>query len=199
MPASPFRFIHASDFHLERPLMGVADVPDHLRDLFLESPYTAARAGLRCRLGRRRAVRGALGRHRDSGRRPARAAVSGRTVRPAGPAGNRRLLGRLADRSAGGLAVGRQAAAKRPFLSSRPDREPGCAGRRRAVGAAGGNQLRCGTALAARRFRARRRGALYDRRRPRRGRRRGAASARHPLLGARRPARSKHAAAAARR
>ena len=39
----PFRFIHASDFHLERPLMGVADVPDHLRDLFLESPYTAAR------------------------------------------------------------------------------------------------------------------------------------------------------------
>ena len=43
MSTWPFRFIHASDFHLERPLMGVADVPDHLRDLFLESPYTAAR------------------------------------------------------------------------------------------------------------------------------------------------------------
>jgi hypothetical protein len=43
MPTEPFRFIHASDFHLERPLMGVADVPDHLRDLFLEAPYTAAR------------------------------------------------------------------------------------------------------------------------------------------------------------
>jgi hypothetical protein len=43
MPVSPFRFIHASDFHLERPLMGVAEVHDHLRDLFLESPYTAAR------------------------------------------------------------------------------------------------------------------------------------------------------------
>ena len=43
MSSWPFRFIHASDFHLERPLMGVAEVPDHLRDLFLESPYTAAR------------------------------------------------------------------------------------------------------------------------------------------------------------
>ncbi len=43
MSAAPFRFIHASDFHLERPLMGIADVPNHLRDLFLESPYTAAR------------------------------------------------------------------------------------------------------------------------------------------------------------
>ena len=38
----PFRFIHASDFHLERPLMGVAEVPDHLREVFLETPYTAA-------------------------------------------------------------------------------------------------------------------------------------------------------------
>ena len=43
MSNRPFRFIHASDFHLERPLMGVADMPDHLRELFLESPYTAAR------------------------------------------------------------------------------------------------------------------------------------------------------------
>ncbi len=38
-----FRFLHAGDFHLERPLMGVAEVPDHLRDLFLEAPYLAAR------------------------------------------------------------------------------------------------------------------------------------------------------------
>ena len=43
MSGWPFRFIHASDFHLERPLMGVAEVPDHLRELFLEAPYTAAR------------------------------------------------------------------------------------------------------------------------------------------------------------
>ncbi|MEN6458444.1 MAG: hypothetical protein ABFC63_05895 [Thermoguttaceae bacterium] len=43
MSNSPFRFVHASDFHLERPLMGVAEVPDHLRELFLEAPYTAAR------------------------------------------------------------------------------------------------------------------------------------------------------------
>jgi len=43
MSTRPFRFIHASDFHLEQPLMGVAEVPDHLRECFLESPYTAAR------------------------------------------------------------------------------------------------------------------------------------------------------------
>jgi len=39
----PFRFVHASDFHLEQPLSGVSEVPEHLRELFLESPYTAAR------------------------------------------------------------------------------------------------------------------------------------------------------------
>jgi DNA repair protein SbcD/Mre11 len=38
----PFRFVHASDFHLEQPLSGVAEVPEHLRELFLEAPYTAA-------------------------------------------------------------------------------------------------------------------------------------------------------------
>jgi DNA repair protein SbcD/Mre11 len=39
----PFRFIHASDFHLELPLGGVSDVPEHLRDLFMDAPYAAAR------------------------------------------------------------------------------------------------------------------------------------------------------------
>ncbi|MCE5303773.1 MAG: DNA repair exonuclease [Planctomycetaceae bacterium] len=43
MSNRPFRFVHASDFHLERPLMGVADVPDHLRDAFIDAPYTAAK------------------------------------------------------------------------------------------------------------------------------------------------------------
>ncbi len=43
MSTRPFRFLIASDFHLEQPLGGVAEVPDHLRDLFLDSPYTASR------------------------------------------------------------------------------------------------------------------------------------------------------------
>jgi DNA repair protein SbcD/Mre11 len=43
MSTWPFRFIHAGDFHLGRPLGGVSEVPDHLRDLFLDAPYTAAR------------------------------------------------------------------------------------------------------------------------------------------------------------
>jgi hypothetical protein len=42
MATRPFRFIHASDLHLEQPLMGVGEVPDHLRELFLDAPYTAA-------------------------------------------------------------------------------------------------------------------------------------------------------------
>ena len=38
----PFRFVHASDFHLETPAFGVADIPERLRDLFLEAPFMAA-------------------------------------------------------------------------------------------------------------------------------------------------------------
>jgi len=38
----PFRFVHSGDFHLELPPHGVAEVPDHLRELFLEAPYLAA-------------------------------------------------------------------------------------------------------------------------------------------------------------
>ena len=38
----PFRFVHAGDFHLEQPPQGVAEVPDHLRELFLGAPYWAA-------------------------------------------------------------------------------------------------------------------------------------------------------------
>jgi hypothetical protein len=42
MSQGPFRFVHASDFHLENPLAGVADVPEHLRDRFIDAPYQAA-------------------------------------------------------------------------------------------------------------------------------------------------------------
>lgn len=42
MSQSPVRLVHASDLHLERPLGGVASVPDHLRELFLDAPYRAA-------------------------------------------------------------------------------------------------------------------------------------------------------------
>ena len=43
MSGWPFRLVHASDFHLELPLFGVSDVPPHLRDMFLQAPYEAAR------------------------------------------------------------------------------------------------------------------------------------------------------------
>ena len=42
MPSRPLRFVHASDFHLEMPLQGVVEVPEHLREAFCDAPYTAA-------------------------------------------------------------------------------------------------------------------------------------------------------------
>ncbi len=36
------RFLHASDFHLERPLAGAEDVPESLRDVLVEAPFRAA-------------------------------------------------------------------------------------------------------------------------------------------------------------
>jgi DNA repair exonuclease SbcCD nuclease subunit len=38
----PLRLVHASDFHLELPLYGLAEIPDHLRELLIEAPYHAA-------------------------------------------------------------------------------------------------------------------------------------------------------------
>lgn len=43
MPGHALRLVHASDLHLERPPYGLAEIPDHLRELLLESPYLAAR------------------------------------------------------------------------------------------------------------------------------------------------------------
>ena len=42
MTQQPLRLVHASDFHLERPLYGLAEVPEHLRELLIEAPYQAA-------------------------------------------------------------------------------------------------------------------------------------------------------------
>ncbi len=42
MQDDAFRFIHASDFHLEEPLCVGDDVPDALSDLLLDAPYHAA-------------------------------------------------------------------------------------------------------------------------------------------------------------
>ncbi len=38
----PLRLVHTSDLHLERPLYGLADVPEHLRELLVEAPFQAA-------------------------------------------------------------------------------------------------------------------------------------------------------------
>jgi DNA repair exonuclease SbcCD nuclease subunit len=42
MPHWPFRFIHAADFQLHRPVTGITEVPEHLRELLLEAAYRAA-------------------------------------------------------------------------------------------------------------------------------------------------------------
>jgi DNA repair exonuclease SbcCD nuclease subunit len=42
MSNRPLRFIHASDLHLDQPACGIAEVPDHLREVLVESPFWAA-------------------------------------------------------------------------------------------------------------------------------------------------------------
>lgn len=42
MSNCPFRFVHASDFHLEAVPRGLAEVPDHLTELLLGAAYWAA-------------------------------------------------------------------------------------------------------------------------------------------------------------
>lgn len=37
-----FRFLQAGDFHLESPMTGLAEIPDHLVDLLVDAPYAAA-------------------------------------------------------------------------------------------------------------------------------------------------------------
>lgn len=44
MAKESFRFIHASDFHLERPMQDILDLPDHLRQTLVEAPWKAAEA-----------------------------------------------------------------------------------------------------------------------------------------------------------
>jgi exonuclease SbcD len=53
MSTTILRFIHASDFHLDRPLTGIADVPDTLRAAFVDAPYQAALAVFDAALDRR--------------------------------------------------------------------------------------------------------------------------------------------------
>ena len=44
MPGESFRFIHASDFHLERPLGDLDSLPAHLREPLADAPWRAAHA-----------------------------------------------------------------------------------------------------------------------------------------------------------
>ena len=42
MPQRPFRFIHAADLHLDRPVHGLTESPEHLVDLLIDCPAHAA-------------------------------------------------------------------------------------------------------------------------------------------------------------
>jgi len=43
MPDATFRFLHASDFHLEQPAVGLSEIPDQLTELLMDAPYQAAK------------------------------------------------------------------------------------------------------------------------------------------------------------
>jgi DNA repair exonuclease SbcCD nuclease subunit len=40
--SQPLRLVHASDFHLELPIAGLPEVPEHLAELVIEAPFHAA-------------------------------------------------------------------------------------------------------------------------------------------------------------
>ena len=42
MLGKPFRFLQSSDYHLQQPPFGLAEIPDHLTELLADSPYRAA-------------------------------------------------------------------------------------------------------------------------------------------------------------
>ncbi len=44
MGKESFRFIHASDFHLERSMQDLLDIPDHLKNGLVDAPWKAAEA-----------------------------------------------------------------------------------------------------------------------------------------------------------
>ncbi|MGB7344005.1 MAG: metallophosphoesterase [Pirellulaceae bacterium] len=50
MPGESFRFIHASDFHLEKPLSDLDSLPHHLQDAMADAPRAAAKAALEAAL-----------------------------------------------------------------------------------------------------------------------------------------------------
>ena len=41
--AEAFKFVHASDFHLDQPIRGLVDLPHHLKSVLANAPYEAAR------------------------------------------------------------------------------------------------------------------------------------------------------------
>lgn len=42
MSGDSFRFLHASDFHLEQPPYGLLDIPEHLQDRLIDAPFRSA-------------------------------------------------------------------------------------------------------------------------------------------------------------
>ena len=48
MQHTTIRFVHASDLHLERPVGGLSEAPDHLRQILVDAPYLAAQRVFDC-------------------------------------------------------------------------------------------------------------------------------------------------------
>lgn len=51
--AEAFKFIHASDFHLDQPIRGLTELPQHLKSVLANAPYEAARKVFDVAIGER--------------------------------------------------------------------------------------------------------------------------------------------------
>ena len=44
MGKESFRFLHAGDFHLEKPMQDLTDIPEHLKGALVDAPWKSAEA-----------------------------------------------------------------------------------------------------------------------------------------------------------
>ena len=167
-PASHLRLVHASDLHLELPIYGLAEVPDHLRELLIEAPYHAAEQVFETALAEDVDAVLLAGDvlNVDRAGPPAIMLLLDQFAR-LGDRGIPDLLGRRRGRCARHLAAERDAAGERARVSRRPRRNARPGARRRNDRPRARHQLPRGRRSRSPRLSSRCARPVHDRRRPR--------------------------------
>ncbi len=152
MPQRPFRFLHAADLHLDQPVAGLADVPEHLVDLLIDCPARAAVRVFDAAIDQRvDFVLLAGGVIDPRACAAARMVAVGRAIRTAGGSQYHGVLGRRAERPGGCVAQAHGVAGQRANFSARKSAAPAARNCRRTGLRNHRPQFTMPTALASRR------------------------------------------------